>query len=479
MGVENRALCVAAEGRPVSATPTGPSGGALGGWKGLVALLSLSLCGLLWLSGLQQSLERPSVNDALTIRQLELAAEAEAAVPPALARSLGEGKPREALAKELRKGVEAESGAPQPEQALELALLETGSQRLNRLDAITAQVPPEQRALIQALQQPGQAGLAREQLDLLLAPWPISPFTRQLACEQLGGNGSSCPDPGTGRSVLVRWLAVSVGPVLLLIAGSGLLLRELWRRWRGTAPALQALQGPPLGLADVTILIAGGFVVLGELFVPQLLIPLVQALLAPLSGRPALAQGLQVLLLYGGLMVAPLVILTWLLRPLGQPPAAGWLQWRWQPVGSALGLAVSHVLMVLPAVALSGWLLERLWNNSSGSNPLLELVLTTGDPMALAALAITATVLAPLFEETLFRGVLLPVLGQHWGRGWGVLVSALTFGLAHLSLGELTPLVVLGLALGWLRLRSGRLAPCVLMHGLWNGLTFLNLVLLA
>ena len=31
----------------------------------------------------------------------------------------------------------------------------------------------------------------------------------------------------------------------------------------------------------------------------------------------------------------------------------------------------------------------------------------------------------------------------------------------------------------WLRLRSGRLAPCVLMHGLWNGLTFLNLVLLA
>ncbi len=479
MGVENRALCVAAEGRPVSATPSGPSGGALGGWKGLVALLSLSLCGLLWLSGLQQSLERPSVNDALTIRQLELAVQAEAAIPPGLARSLGGGDPREALAKELRQGVEAESGAPQPEQALELALLESGSKRLTRLEAVTPQVPPEQRAVINALTASTGAGLQRQEIDLLLAPWPVSRFTRQLVCTQLAADPSSCETQAADRSALARWLAVSVAPVLFLLVGSALMLWEFWRRWRGTAPALPPLQGPPLGLADVTILVAGGFVVLGELFVPQLLIPLVQTLLAPLAGRPALAQGLQVLLLYGGLMVAPLLILSRLLRPLGQPPTAGWLQWRWRPVGSALGLGVSHVLMVLPAVALSGWLLERLWNNASGSNPLLELVLTTGDPIALGALALTAMVLAPMFEETLFRGVLLPVLGQRWGRAWGVLVSALTFGLAHLSLGELAPLVVLGLALGWLRLRSGRLAPCVLMHGLWNGLTFLNLVLLA
>jgi membrane protease YdiL (CAAX protease family) len=134
--------------------------------------------------------------------------------------------------------------------------------------------------------------------------------------------------------------------------------------------------------------------------------------------------------------------------------------------------------MVLPLVALAGWLIERLWSQPSGSNPLLELVLTTGDPLALACLAITAVVVAPLFEETLFRGVLLPVLTRHWGAAAGVGLSALIFGLAHLSLGELTPLTLLGLALGWLRLRHGRLGPCVLMHGLWNGLTFLNLILL-
>ena len=58
-------------------------------------------------------------------------------------------------------------------------------------------------------------------------------------------------------------------------------------------------------------------------------------------------------------------------------------------------------------------------------------------------------------------------------------ISALVFGIAHISLGELPALFVLGLGLGCLRLQSGRLGPSVLMHGLWNGLTFANLLLFA
>jgi hypothetical protein len=135
--------------------------------------------------------------------------------------------------------------------------------------------------------------------------------------------------------------------------------------------------------------------------------------------------------------------------------------------------------MVLPLVALVGWMLQRLVGDPGGSNPLLELVLNSANPLALLCFAITALVLAPLFEETLFRGVLLPVLAQRWGGLWAVLISALVFSVAHLSVGELPPLFVLGLGLGWLRLQSGRLGASVLMHSLWNGLTFANLLLLA
>ena len=109
---------------------------------------------------------------------------------------------------------------------------------------------------------------------------------------------------------------------------------------------------------------------------------------------------------------------------------------------------------------------------------MLELVLGSHDPIALGLLALTAVVLAPLFEETIFRGALLPVLAAKLGPLVGALVSGLLFAMAHISVGELAPLTVLGVGLGLVRLRSGRLWPSVLMHGLWNAVTFLNLLLL-
>ena len=154
------------------------------------------------------------------------------------------------------------------------------------------------------------------------------------------------------------------------------------------------------------------------------------------------------------------------------------MQWRSRPYSSAIRSAVAGWLMVTPVVMLTGWLLVRLVGDPSGSNPLLELVLASRDPLALALLAFTAVILAPLFEEIIFRGALLPVLARRLGSSWGVLLSALFFAMAHISLGELAPLTVLGIGLALVRLSSGRLLPSVLMHGLWNAVTFLNLLLL-
>ncbi len=67
-------------------------------------------------------------------------------------------------------------------------------------------------------------------------------------------------------------------------------------------------------------------------------------------------------------------------------------------------------------------------------------------------LLITTVVLAPVFEELVFRGILLPVLVSKVGKISGVLLSALIFALAHLSVGELPPLFVLGIGLGLMRL---------------------------
>ncbi|GIR75150.1 MAG: hypothetical protein CM15mP77_3070 [Synechococcus sp.] len=53
------------------------------------------------------------------------------------------------------------------------------------------------------------------------------------------------------------------------------------------------------------------------------------------------------------------------------------------------------------------------------------------------------------------------MLARRTGSLTGVVLSGLLFGMAHISIGELAPLTVLGIGLALLRLSSGRLFPCV------------------
>ena len=464
--------------------PDGP-GFAAPLWKRSLALLALLISAWLWIGGLADSLGRPSVVDSLSLRQLELAALVADGVPMDLRTALVGAEPRSELADELQRQMDASELPAPAARRLELILLRrstpsrksTGDgDQEGALRALVEQLDRPRRPLLVALLD-GRRRSPQEQIQLL-EPWAPSTMLRQLSCEQLGGPESSCPAARDAGRLLLILLGVTVLPVVLVVIGVVLLLHSLWRKVRGQAPAPPSLRGPPISPVDGILLIAGGFVVLGEVVMPELLQPPLSAAVGAFAVSPALAQGLQVLLLYLGLMAAPLLILAWMLPSSGRPEG-GWLQWHLRPPASAIGAAVASMLMILPLVALSGWLVERLWGDAGGSNPLLDLVLTSGDPWALLCFGVTAIVLAPLFEETLFRGVLLPVAGRHLGGVQAVVVSAAVFAAAHLSLGELVPLFVLALGLGWLRWSTGRLLPCVLMHALWNGLTFLNLLLLA
>jgi membrane protease YdiL (CAAX protease family) len=453
------------------------------GWKSLLALLSLALCALLWVGGLIDSLERPSVIDSLSLRQLELTALAAEAVPEGLRPLLSGENPRRELGDELRRQMEAAEEPPLALRRLERALLERDAGTAAALDddtelrQLATQVDAVRRPLIEALLD-GRP-VAAEQRQQLLAPWAAPLMVQQLVCEQLPGDPGACPAEERSLRLLLMLLAVTTLPALFLVVGAALLVRQGWLAWRQRLPAAPPLVGPPLSPVDVTLLIAGGFVVLGEVFVPMVVQPPLQIALQRLAAPRALSQGIEVLVLYAALMAAPLLLLTLMLPRRGTPPAGGWLQWRWRPAGSALGGALASLLMVLPVVTASSWAIDRIWADPGGSNPLLDLVLTSADPLALACFALTALVVAPLFEEVLFRGVLLPVAGQRLGGAGAVVLSASVFAIAHLSLSELAPLFVLGLGLGWLRWRSGRLGSAVLMHALWNGMTFMNLLFLA
>ena len=448
-----------------------------------MALLSLAISLLLWLNGLIDSLSRPSVDNALNRRQLELAVLANPVLPKPLRSPLAGADPLAALDEALSRQITGAEEAGQPAAAdllLERSLLLLRQGKRPQAMVLLGELRQREASPEQRLAQTLESGrrLPAPEARSLARSVNQGPLLEQWSCLGLGGDARSCGEQATARRAAGQLLAVSVGPVLVMLVGIALLLRELWLRWRGRAAAIPPLVGPALGAVDVVLLIATGFVVLGELLTPLLITPLLSQLLAALAVASPLREGLSVLGLYLALMAAPLLMLALMLRGLGPGPEGGWLQFRWAPLGQSTRRALKLFLMALPLVSLVGWLQAQIWGDPGGSNPLLELVLQSHNLPALACFGFTAVVLAPLFEETIFRGVLLPVAGRELGNGWGVLISAAVFGVAHLSLGELPPLFVLGLGLGWLRLSSGRLGACVLMHALWNALTFTNLVVL-
>lgn len=410
-------------------------------WKILLALISLLFAVLIWWMGLMSSLNRPSVAPTLSLQQQELTLLAEPAVPVDLRPLLVGQDPRDVILQALRNSPEEQRDARQ--QHL-LALLEAAPV--------------------------GAPELWLDSSD--------DPLVARLECEARGGSEDRCYDATSAQAAALR-LALSVLlPLLSVLLGCALLLRQAWQfigRKQSTWPALT---GPALSLIDMVLLVAGGFVVISAIGVPLLAAPLVRTLTAGLASPRSEAVG--VVIQYAVMALPSVLILRRQLRalPSDAAPAGGWLQWQLRPPGTALRRALAGWLMVTPAVMVTGWLLVQLVGDPGGSNPLLELVLSSHDALALALLAFTAVVLAPLFEETIFRGALLPVLADRLGTTGGVLLSALLFGLAHISIGELAPLTVLGVGLAMLRLSSGRLLPCVLMHALWNAVTFFNLLLL-
>jgi membrane protease YdiL (CAAX protease family) len=89
---------------------------------------------------------------------------------------------------------------------------------------------------------------------------------------------------------------------------------------------------------------------------------------------------------------------------------------------------------------------------------------------------ISAVVFAPLVEESLFRGVLYPLIKQQGYPRAAVWVTSLFFALIHFNLMTFVPLTVVALVLVWLYEFTDALLAPILAHGLFNLVNFLLLV---
>lgn len=143
---------------------------------------------------------------------------------------------------------------------------------------------------------------------------------------------------------------------------------------------------------------------------------------------------------------------------------------RATPVRRASGLVALTIVAFLIFNALWSAALEV-----STKEKLLEQLGANETALLLVMSALLTTVVAPIAEETLFRGYIFAALAK-W-RGWlpAAVLTGLLFGAVHASSApavDLLPLAVLGFALCALYRATGSLYPCIAAHSLNNSLAF-------
>ena len=91
-------------------------------------------------------------------------------------------------------------------------------------------------------------------------------------------------------------------------------------------------------------------------------------------------------------------------------------------------------------------------------------------PLTIYATLFAAVFIAPFCEEVFFRGFVFPGLRRAMPVGWAIVLSSLLFAVAHADPGSFAVLFIIGLALAFLRWRTGSIWPGMILHMLNNGI---------
>lgn len=273
---------------------------------------------------------------------------------------------------------------------------------------------------------------------------------------------------------------VGAVPTIGFLIGVGLLLFLLIQRAIKGKDSLLAQNGdltwstPWDGETILQVFVAGFFLM--QILVSILVLPITLKLLNfDTTNFDLRSKALLVFVNYLLVAAAALLVLYLSIKPF-LPLPEGWF--RFKLLDKWLVWGFGGYLAALPLVILISLINQRIWQGQGGSNPLLSLALETKDLIALAIFFVTAAIAAPIFEEILFRGFLLPSLTRYLPVWGAIMASSLLFAIAHLSLSEVLPLTTLGIVLGVVYTRSRNLLAPIFLHSLWNSGTLISLFIL-
>ena len=142
------------------------------------------------------------------------------------------------------------------------------------------------------------------------------------------------------------------------------------------------------------------------------------------------------------------------------PPGAGTIR------DSALQFLAGGAVLAVVVTFAGGFL------NSKETLPIEELLQAR---VSILLFGILGVLVAPLVEETIFRGFLYPVIARRLGVAAGIAITGTLFGLMHAAqlggaLGQIALLILVGVVLTWVRARTGTVAASFFVHLGYNGL---------
>jgi len=160
---------------------------------------------------------------------------------------------------------------------------------------------------------------------------------------------------------------------------------------------------------------------------------------------------------------AVLLFIFFLVRTRSSEPFGEAIRWRW-PGGIAPAYVAAGAVLALVVDSLARYL------PIPKSLPMDTYFHDATSAYAMAAFGIT---LAPLFEETIFRGLLYPLLDRTFGVVFGVLLTGLGFAAIHgaqlgFAWAPVLSIFVVGVVFTIVRVRTNSVASSFLMHCGYN-----------
>jgi membrane protease YdiL (CAAX protease family) len=158
----------------------------------------------------------------------------------------------------------------------------------------------------------------------------------------------------------------------------------------------------------------------------------------------------------------------------GRSSAPFWQAMGWRAFRNMASSAtiVRYILGGFALAVVVGWL-GNFVGRESGI-PMEELFRSRQSVLMLMGLGI---LVAPVVEETIFRGCIYPVIARKFGITTGIVATGALFGLAHAqqlggAWGQIGLLICVGIVLTYVRARAGTVAASYFVHLGYNTILF-------